>query len=203
MTVRYAKLADELRRMFEADQTEKKALAKRVFQGEGADYSMEQKELADKTARRSARLLEILDEIVEPSLTNIGDEGALTVSVLATHDMSILKRVLDAFNKLYESDKANCRYQSIPAMTDAYLMSQRKPQRFGTQWFFDDQNYPFLYLVEDFENVNQRRAEYGIEPLRWPKSLAIPESQQPWLSRPLSELIMRMPTGEEFIRNLG
>lgn len=40
--------------------------------------------------------------------------------------------------------------------------------------------------------------KYGVEPLRWPKSLAIPEGKQPWLKRPLSEAVMRDISEEEF-----
>jgi hypothetical protein len=88
-------------------------------------------------------------------------------------------------------------------MTDALLIMEGKPQRFGTQWFFDANNYPFLPTVEDFEHVNERRKQYGIEPLHWPKSLAIAEAEQTWLSRPLCEAIMRRPAQEEYELNLG
>jgi hypothetical protein len=65
-------------------------------------------------------------------------------------------------------------------------------------WLSNENNEPFLPTVQDFEGVNERRAEYDIEPLRWPKSLAIPVSKQPWLKRPLSKLVMRDPTIEEY-----
>jgi len=48
--------------------------------------------------------------------------------------------------------------------------------------------------------MTDRRAEYGIEPLRWPKSLAFPESEQPWLQKPLSDLIMRDVTEAEYVK---
>ncbi len=83
-------------------------------------------------------------------------------------------------------------------MTDWMLILEPKPQRFGTIWLFDEEKEPFLPTVDDFEYVNVRREEYRIEPLRWPKSLAIPEEKQPWLKRPLSELRMREPTQKEY-----
>lgn len=55
-------------------------------------------------------------------------------------------------------------------------------------------------LVDDFAHVNERREGYGIDPLRWPKSLAIPEPEQPWLKRPLAELVMREPTEAEYAK---
>lgn len=200
--LRYPDFAQELILLLEDDQKEKKQLARKILKDNTADFSSKQAQLQQTTYARTKRMMEILDEIGEPSLSNIGEEGTLAISVLASHDVAnTLKKVLKKFEDLYRSNREDCRYQSIPAMTDALLVAERKPQRFGTQWFFDKHNYPFLYPVADFEHVEERRKEYGIEPFRWPKSLAMPKSKQPWLKRPLSELVMREPTEEEYKMN--
>lgn len=203
--MKYPQLAAELTQILEADQIEKKDFARRYFTSDDpSQFDAEKIELERNTKERSARMLQILEEIGgEPSLSNIGSDGALAVSVLASHDGPVvLDRVLAAFEAVYAKDKQDCRYQSIPAMTDASRLAKREPQRFGTQWFFDADKYPFLSTVEDFEHINERRHEYGIEPLRWPRSMALPESDQPWLSRPLEEMVMRDPTEEEYSTNL-
>jgi hypothetical protein len=82
-------------------------------------------------------------------------------------------------------------------MTDWVAVLEHQPQKFGTIWLFDSNNHPFLPTVEDFENINERRKVYELEPFRWPKSLAIPEEDQPWLKRPVSEAVMRAPTNIE------
>jgi len=82
-------------------------------------------------------------------------------------------------------------------MTDRLLIVEGKPQRFGTQWLFDEHKYPFLPTIESPEQVSDRRKRYGLDPLRWPRSLAIPDAEQPWLSRPISEAVMRSPTSAE------
>lgn len=203
--MRYPEYAHELEQLLAADQTEKKDFARRYFAVKnGPQLDADRQLLKANTQKRGACTLEILDHIGEPSLSNIGAEGALAMSVLASHDDPVvLDRVLAAFEQVYKRDKVDCRYQSIPVMTDASRLAKHRPQRFGTQWFFDENMYPFLPTVEDFEHVNERRQEYGIEPLRWPKSLAIPESEQPWLARPLNELVMREPTTEEYESNLN
>ncbi|MDB5175498.1 MAG: hypothetical protein JWM81_356 [Candidatus Saccharibacteria bacterium] len=203
--MKYPQYAHELSQLLDADQKEKKDFAKWFFvTKDSAQFETERKGLIANTRKRTARMLQILDDIKEPSLSNIGDEGALAMSVLASHDEpAVLDKILIAFQGLYGHDKEDCRYQSIPAMVDASRLAKRQPQYFGTQWFFDDDKYPFLPIVEDFEDVNERRRKYGIEPLRWPKSLAIPESEQPWLSKPIEQLVMRVPTTEEYIANLG
>lgn len=203
--MKYPQYAQELTQLLEADQKEKKDFAQRfLMASDDSQFENEKQNLIANTRKRTARMLQILDEIKEPSLSNIGNEGALAMSVLASHDeLTVLDKILAAFQAVYEHDKNDCRYQSMPAMVDASRLAQRQAQYFGTQWFFDDNKYPFLPMVEDFEHVNERRREYGIEPLRWPKSLAIPESEQPWLSKPLEELVMREPTVQEYATNLG
>ena len=197
--MRYPSQSQELLKLLHTDQAESKATAKLYFHANKATYAAERAELKQRVHERAQRMLAILDEIGEPSIGNIGSEAAQAVSILATHTGSeTLKKVLDLFNALYERAKEDCYYQAIPAMTDWWLLQQRKPQRFGTQWLFDDSKQPFLPTVEGFAHVNERRAVYGIEPLRWPKSLAIPESEQPWLKRPLSELVMRDMTDAEY-----
>jgi hypothetical protein len=193
----YPAHALELIHLLQEDQSEAKKVGNAYFY-EPDNWQAQRILLKKHAQRRVKRMLEILDEIGEPSLSNIGKEAAQAVSILAVHDQpDVLRRVLAAFNELYDKNPDDTFYQAIPSMTDWLLILEGKPQRFGTQWLFDKKKQPYLPPVEDFANVNERRAKYGLEPLRWPKSLAIPESEQPWLKRPLSKLVMREPTAEE------
>jgi hypothetical protein len=197
--MRYPKQANELIHLLKKDQEEIRALGRLYFHKGKAAYAIEQAHLKQRVHERAVHMLAILDEIGEPSLANIGAKAAQAVSILATHEGGeILQKVLGRFNAIYARNIEDVYYQAIPAMTDWLLLQRRKKQRFGTQWLFDENKQPFLPTVEDFAHVNERRAEYGIEPLRWPKSLAIPESDQPWLQQPLSELVMREPTEVEY-----
>jgi len=202
--MKYPEYATELVDLFNADQAEKKALGKAFFYESDELIKQKQKILKEKTLKRTQRMLEILAIIKEPSISNIGAEGAQAISVLALHDkLEVIKQVLNLFNELYQNHKDDTYYQAIPSMTDIVLILEHKPQYFGTQWFFDAKKEPFLPTVKDFDTVNERRSEYGIEPLRWPRSLAIPESEQPWLKKPLSGLIMREPTDKEREQSAG
>lgn len=202
--MRYPGYAKELARLLQEDQEEKRAAGRTYFHEPGENgLKTKLATLKRNTRRRTERMCRILGEIGEPSISNIGVGGAQAVSVLALHDgPKVLRRVLAAFTVLYERSPEDTFYQAIPSMTDAVCILERKPQQFGTQWLLDKNKYPFLPTVEDFVHVNQRRAAYDIEPLRWPKSLAVPESEQPWLKRPLSELVMREPTEDE-LRNFA
>lgn len=198
--VKYPEYAKELTRLLSDDQEVWKSFWRNNFDKQNTpEFHREFEKVRAEQQSQSARMMEILHDTGSPTLGNIGVEAAQAVSILALHDsLDTLRFVLDIFIDCYEKDKADTYYQAIPSMTDRVRILERKPQVFGTQWELDEQNYPFLPTVEDFERVNDRRAAYDIEPLRWPKSLAIPEDQQPWLKKPLSESVMRDITDEEF-----
>ena len=198
--IKFPELAQELTRLLDQDQVEWREYARKEFEAHDKSNLLADKQLLrQRVEKRTLRVLEILEDIGEPSISNIGTEGCLAISILATHaSLKTTRCILKSFNDLYARDKTNTRYQSIPAMTDWLAVLERKPQVFGTIWLMDHRGYPFLPTVEDFEHVNERHAEYDIEPLRWPKSLAIPEDKQPWLTKPLSELVMRDPTNAEY-----
>ena len=172
--MRYPRLTNELVVMLDEDQCEIKELA-RLYLSEGATGSYARKKAAVQSsiAKRVKRALAILDEVHEPLLRNIGREGSVALSVLALHaSLSDLEIVLQAFQGCYERNKRDCAYDLIPAMLDWLLIQRGKPQEFGTQWLFDENNYPFLPTIARFTTVdelNARRAAYGREP---PPSMA-------------------------------
>lgn len=203
--MQYPSLGKELSTLLKEDQRDIKVLAD-LHRSKGGTRNQAREKVAteERIAARTSRALVILDEIKEPSLSNIGYDGALALSVLALHaSLANLERIFAAFQELCDRDKENCPYDLIPAMNDWVLVQKGLPQEFGTQWLFDEYNYPFLPTIArftTFDELNARRAAYGREPHRWPKSLAMPETEQPWLKRPLSEAVMRMPTREELER---
>ncbi len=202
MIIAFPELAKELIELFQADQKEYKAFSGKYYWGTDSqsDMAVEAKVTFKKHVHaRAMRMLEILEEVKEPTLSNVGQEAAQAISILATHSsLGTTRKVLTAFESCYKQNRNNTYYQAIPAMADWVLLLSRKPQRFGTIWLFAKNKQPYLPTVEDYENINERRAEYGLEPLRWPKSLAIPESEQPWLKQPLSQLVMREPSNKEY-----
>jgi len=199
-TLKYPEFASELVDLLEKDQTEWKTFWAEYYDRQatlGFKDALKQVKAHQKV--RSQRMMIILQIIKEPTITNIGSDAAQAISILALHDhITVLSEVHAAFVESNAKNHQDTYYQAIPSTTDRLCILNRQPQIFGTQWDFNEHNYPFLPTVKDFKSVNQRRAEYDIEPLRWPRSLAMPEAEQPWLKRSLSELIMRDVTDEEF-----
>jgi hypothetical protein len=198
--MKYPDQSAALLRLLKIDQKEWKEFAHAEYVEKASRTEIEKlrKTLLERVDNRAHEAMDILDQIGEPSIINIGGEAAQALSILATHhSLEATKRVLESFETLYKKAPQDTYKESIPAMTDWLAVLEHRPQRFGTIWLFDDKQYPFLPNVEDFEHVNERRESYGIEPLRWPRSLVIPETDQPWLLRPVSEANMRQPTSAE------
>lgn len=199
--MKYPNESAELVALLAEDQLEWKAYAKaeQVSKLPANELQGLKIELRKKVTVRGKRALQILNTIDSlPSLKNIGPEAAIALSVLSTHySLLATKLVLAAFEECYRKSPANTQISSIPAMQDWVSLLEKRPQRFGTIWLLDSTGYPFLPTVEDFETINKRRAAYNIGPLRWPKSLAIPEDDQAWLKQPISTAVMRRPTEAE------
>ena len=53
------------------------------------------------------------------------------------------------------------------------MILDHKEPIFGTQWAVDKSGKPFLIMVENFHEVNRRRSNYGLDPVRRPVNLAI------------------------------
>jgi hypothetical protein len=203
--MKYPQQSKELIKLLAQDQAEWKTYAKAEFVDKlpTDELHVLKLNLRKKVKERGEQALQILNEIDKmPSIDNIGSEAAVALSVLATHySLDATRQVLIAFENCYAQSTENTQLTSIPAMTDWVAILEHRPQKFGTIWLFDSSNYPFLPTVEDFEHINERRKAYGIEPLRWPKSLVIPEENQPWLKQAVSEAVMRAPTEAE-LQNL-
>jgi hypothetical protein len=191
----FPKEAKRLKELLRQDQAEIRRSGRSFF--EGIKISSQ----SSKIRIRADEVLEILKVIKAPFVSNIGNEGALAMSVLSTHaGLSATKKVLAAFEKCLRMNREDTYYRAIPAMIDWVRILERKPQLYGTIWLFDDNKQPYLPTVQDYENVNERRAGYDVGPIKWPRSLAIPEADQPWLKMPLEQAVMRNLSESEYLQ---
>ncbi len=170
----YVEYRDELVRLADEDQheimTQLQAISEVV-----SPESRKQKEheLHANCHRRAERMLVILREIKEPTITNIGSVGCEAVLLLAQHSyLSIMKEVLAIFQKLENTSPKNISKTYIPSLIDRILILEKKPQEFGTQWMTDAGGTPFLLPTRDFETVNIRRKNYQLGPIKKPVNLA-------------------------------
>ena len=149
--------------------------------------------------QRAVRVLELLDVIGgEPTLENIGADGSQAVSVIALHSrLSVMRKILKAFEASYKKDPASVYYEAIPSLLDRVLIFERKKQKFGTQWMFGTDGKFFLPPVADFSRMNKRRAAHGLNVARHPRDLSygIPKGPPPPETRASDQ---RVPTEAEY-----
>ncbi|MEO8105019.1 MAG: hypothetical protein ABI602_01650 [Candidatus Saccharibacteria bacterium] len=129
---------------------------------------------------RAHKMLEILDIVKAPTITNIGMDGSKAVSLLALHSyLDLMKRVLVVFEQQFARDPAGIYFQAIPPLTDRITILESKSQSFGTNWTIDQDGKPFLITVKNFSDMNKRRAKYGLKPSHRPVNLAVGAAKYP------------------------
>ncbi|MDR1756217.1 MAG: hypothetical protein LBR65_04555 [Culturomica sp.] len=69
------------------------------------------------------------------------------------------KQALPYLKQAVEANEADPRMYAV--MLDRYLIDKGKKQIYGTSWY-RDKNGTFFYEIEDFKNINVRRAQVGM-----------------------------------------
>ncbi len=118
----------------------------------------------ERVARRNlAFIRSYMDRNGFPRREN-GSAGAADAAFLLvqhSEDTGLQRKVLVQLQALLKTGAAD--KEQVALLTDRYLVNATGRQRFGTQWMSDGTLYP----IEDIETVNRRRAEFGLEPLRF------------------------------------
>lgn len=202
--VKFPKFRDELLAMLDQDQKEVRAQARFVrawSANSGSESVVRRKriQLSKNCRARADRMLRILEVIEAPTIDKIGVDASQAVSVVALHSsLSIMKKVLAIFAEYYQKDRANIYYQAIPSLTDRIMILEGKKQSFGTQWLPDKNGNWFLYPVEDFARMNERRAAYGLGGATQPRDLSLEDAKQPWIAIAAKESDQQQPTKEDY-----
>lgn len=175
--VNYPLYRKELLRLVAIDQKEIKAVYKNTTL---KSFEYQRRKLIVNCHSRAQIILEILQDIGEPTIVNLGQDGSKAMTTLALHSyLSLMKQVLKAYEKSYEHALASIDLESIPVLTDRVLILETKKQLYGTQWMVDKNDAPYLIEIIDVDNVTIRRAKYGLEPIKKPKNMASPKNPYP------------------------
>lgn len=201
MKLAYPKLRQELIKLGEEDQTEIRGHYQ-LLKALKTDQEKKQLELRLRAHchTRAERMIEILETIKEPSISNVGIEGSQVISLLALHSyLDEMKTVLAAFEKLYEKEPTNVYNEAIPSLTDRIMVFEQRCQLYGTNWMIDKDGRYFLIPVKDFEHMNERRARFGLGLRMKPTVYAIGEETYP-LGQGLAEASdQKELTDEEYL----
>lgn len=138
--------------------TEKLLAMKQADQQMRIDYKLKLAEWDPYMDRlHTEQLKEIIDDIGWPTISKVGKSASEAAWILVQHamdDMSFMERSLSMMTEA----KDDIEQWEIAYLTDRLLMMKGEPQRYGTQYKNNK-----LWPVENYETLNERRAEMGLD----------------------------------------
>lgn len=199
--MKYSNYAHELIRLLADDQLELRKFAIAFHDPNTPKDKLENSRtiLRSDTMSRSQRMLEIVELISKPTISNIGEEASEAIGVLTLHSsLNAMEEILNKFETSFNEDPNDVYRQVIPALTDRVHILHKKKQIFGTQWLYGDDQLPFLYPTENFEQVNKYRSKYGLGKLKYPRIVALEKNDQHTIDEIVKPDAQRLPTEDEF-----
>lgn len=124
----------------------------------------DKKTLADFDEKSTEFIKNILSEIGLPTITKVGKKASYNAWLLVQHsrDLKFQKEYLE----LLKQNEKDVNPANIAYLEDRVLMYEGKHQIYGTQFVLNEETGKMeLYQIADAENVNVRRAKYGMRPL--------------------------------------
>ena len=160
-------LRDELLALRESDQSGRTLLeeAAREHGVNSPEVRALWEEQSQVDAKNMARLKEIVAEHGWPGPNLVGREASSTAFLILQHaDHETQVEYLPVVQAAVEAGEF--RPDHFALFQDRILVSEDKPQIFGTQLYLDDTTGKWeLYPIEDEANVDARRRELGMMPL--------------------------------------
>lgn len=147
--------------MAEADDRVRRELA-----ADGSLYLGYHPRMESVHRRNAARLTGIIDRVGWPGRTMVGADGAHAAWILAQHaigDPALQRRVLQILRKAAAQGEATVL--EVAMLEDRIRVSEGKPQRYGTQYDWDEHGEMSPLPVDDPEHVDERRRAVGLSPL--------------------------------------
>lgn len=181
MNISFPQYRDELIKLVKEDQSEIRQHYQKLkaLDSEAAKVKLNG-QLKMHCHARAEKMMDILHEIKEPSISNIGLQGSEAVSALALHSyLDEMKEVLAAYEVAYARDPNDVYKESIPSLTDRIMVFEERTQLYGNNWSLDKDGRYFLIPVKDFKHMNERRTKFGLGPRMKPTVYAIGEEKHP------------------------
>lgn len=152
-SIQYPEIAAEITAMYDADQ-------KMRLMAEEDDSVWDE----TMDPRNTARMKEIVEQIGWPTVSKVGKKASGDAWLLVQHadkDIEFQKYCLGLMKQELagEVDLGDIAY-----LEDRVRINSGQPQLYGTQFRWTKDNKP-LQDIEDKENVDQRRAEMGLDTL--------------------------------------
>ncbi|WKN46236.1 DUF6624 domain-containing protein [Tunicatimonas pelagia] len=137
-------------------------LRERLIQSEqlGNGYNEEM----EKLHNRNAEILNsIIDTIGYPTIDKVGKEASEAAWLVIQHAISrpnFMRRCVKLLADAVSEDKASPR--NLAYLTDRIAVFEDRPQRYGTQFDWDENGKLSPQTFDDLNKVNQRRKSLGL-----------------------------------------
>ena len=151
-------LKRQLLQMVKRDQSVRRP---EYFQSSGEKHVKEQQRV---DAELTAELKRIVAEYGWPTIRLVGMEASEGAALVLTHspDHNFQRSMVPRLQQL--ADDEEILGSSMATIIDKILVSEGKPQRFGTQFQWS-RGTAEMFPVEDLERLEERRAKYLLPPL--------------------------------------
>ena len=153
-------LRAELLAMAEEDQRVRAELA-----ADGSLFDGYHPRMAEVHRRNAARLTAILDRHGWPSPSLVGEDGAAAAWLMLQHaigDPHLMRRGLALLSRLAPGGVEPARLAMLEDRARAF---EGRPQRYGTQYDWDENGLLGPLPIEDPEGVDELRRSVGLGPL--------------------------------------
>lgn len=117
--------------------------------------------------KNASRLGEILAEHGWPTRMLVGVDGEEAAWLIVQHsigDPNLMRAAVPLLEKAVAADEAPA--WQLAYLTDRIAFFEGRPQRYGTQFDWDDGGYNAVYALEDSACVDELRSSVGLEKLR-------------------------------------
>jgi hypothetical protein len=155
-------LKTEIISMAEADQRVLQELAETGELGT-TDYHPRVREIH---IRNTTRMKEIVREYGWPCCDLVGSEGAEAAWMIIQHavDTDFMQSCVSLLESAVKNNQAEGWHLAF--LQDRLLTLSGQPQIYGTQFDRDADGWPIPYPIKDEANVDQRRADLGLNTLQ-------------------------------------
>jgi hypothetical protein len=160
------KLNEELRRELLAMVDEEQELHTRLSES-GEIYGGYHPALEELNLRQALRLEQIIETQGWPGTSLVGSDGAHAAWFTAIHAISrpaFQRRCLGLLRDAVERGEVPAAQAAF--MEDKIAFMERRPQRYGTQFDWDEKGQMSPWTLAEAEHVDELRAGVGLGPLK-------------------------------------
>lgn len=158
-------LREELLKRMKADQDVRKEIDKYISEETGSVPKEIDIKIYNIDKENATRIKEIIQKYGWLGESLVGKDGAHAAWILIQHidgDLAFQKKCLKLMKKAVEKGEASGR--DFAYLTDRVLVTEKKPQIYGTQMRFVNEKL-IPAPIKDEANVDKRRKSVGLEPL--------------------------------------